>query len=178
MKLVVISGGVSDPSSTGMLAERLAQSARARARERGREVTVEVIELRALANEIAAGLVSGLEGAKLQTAAVALREADAIIAATPVYKAGVSGLFKSFVDLLDNDLLIAKPVLLAATAGTARHALARRRGDAVAVRLPAGAHRAHRRVRRLRGLGFDRARRTHRARRPGAGRARRQRRRS
>ncbi|HEX3752846.1 MAG TPA: NAD(P)H-dependent oxidoreductase, partial [Streptosporangiaceae bacterium] len=40
-----------------------------------------------------------------------------------VYKAGPSGLFKSFFDVLDNDLLIAKPVLLSATAGTARHAL-------------------------------------------------------
>jgi FMN reductase len=40
-----------------------------------------------------------------------------------VYKAGASGLFKSFFDLLDNDLLIGKPVILAATAGTARHAL-------------------------------------------------------
>lgn len=46
-----------------------------------------------------------------------------MIAATPVYKAGLSGLFKSFVDLLDNDLLVAKPLLLAATAGSARHAL-------------------------------------------------------
>src|SRR5262249_8255451 len=34
-----------------------------------------------------------------------------------------SGLFKAFVDVLDNDLLVAKPVLLAATAGTSRHAL-------------------------------------------------------
>lgn len=123
MKLVVISGGVSDPSSTGMLAARLSQSAGAQARELGRDPAVEVIELRTLATEIATGLVSGLKGPKLQAATTALREADAIIAATPVYKAGISGLFKSFVDLLDNDLLIAKPVLLAATAGTARHAL-------------------------------------------------------
>lgn len=123
MRIVVISGGVSDPSSTGLLATRLAQSAGAHARELGREPAVEVIELRTLATEIAAGLVSGLKGPKLQAATTALREADAIIAATPVYKAGISGLFKAFVDLLDNDLLIAKPVLLAATAGTARHAL-------------------------------------------------------
>jgi FMN reductase len=32
-------------------------------------------------------------------------------------------LFTSFFNVLDNDLLIAKPVILAATAGTARHAL-------------------------------------------------------
>lgn len=123
MKLVVVSGGVSDPSSTGMLAERLARSVQTQARDLGVEVTVRVIELRTLASEIATGLVSGLTGPGLEAATVALRDADAVIAATPVYKAGVSGLFKSFVDLLDNDLLIATPVLLAATAGTARHAL-------------------------------------------------------
>jgi FMN reductase len=123
MKLVVISGGVSEPSSTGMLAERLSQSVETQAGERALEITVQVIELRTLANEIAAGLVSGLKGPRLDAATAALREADAVIAATPVYKAGVSGLFKSFIDLLDNDLLIAKPVVLAATAGTARHAL-------------------------------------------------------
>jgi FMN reductase len=123
MKLVVISAGVSDPSSTGMLAGRLAQSVATQARAHGGEATIETIELRALANEIATGLVSGLQGPGLAAAVAALRDADGVIAATPVYKAGISGLFKSFADLLDNDLLVAKPVLLAATAGTARHAL-------------------------------------------------------
>ena len=52
-----------------------------------------------------------------------IARADAIVASTPVYKAGISGLFKWFVHLLDNDLLVAKPVLLAATAGSSRHAL-------------------------------------------------------
>ncbi len=59
----------------------------------------------------------------LQAAIEQIASADAIIAATPVYKAGISGLFKSFIDVLDDDLLIAKPVLLAATAGSGRHAL-------------------------------------------------------
>lgn len=40
-----------------------------------------------------------------------------------MYKAAASALFTSFIHVLDNDLLIAKPVVLAATAGTARHAL-------------------------------------------------------
>jgi FMN reductase len=52
-----------------------------------------------------------------------LREADGIVAVTPVYKAGPSGLFTSFFQVLDNDLLIGKPVILAATAGSSRHAL-------------------------------------------------------
>ena len=123
MKLVVVSGGVSDPSSTAMLADRLSQAAATAARLQDQPASIRVIELRPLANEIATGLVSGLKGPGLEAAVGALSEADGIIAASPVYKAGISGLFKSFFDLLDNDLLIAKPVLLAATAGTARHAL-------------------------------------------------------
>ena len=85
--------------------------------------TVSVIELGPLAVEIAQAIVSGFPGERVQAAIERLAGADAVIASTPVYKAGISGLFKSFVDLLDNDLLIAKPVVLAATAGTARHAM-------------------------------------------------------
>lgn len=123
MKLVVVSAGASDPSSTRMLADRLAARTLAGAGERGVEMTVSTIELRTLANEIAAGLVSQVNGPGLKAAIETLAEADGVIAATPIYKAGVSGLFKSFFDLLDNDLLIAKPLAPVATAGTARHAL-------------------------------------------------------
>ncbi|HET9074116.1 MAG TPA: CE1759 family FMN reductase [Solirubrobacteraceae bacterium] len=123
MKLVVVSAGVSEPSSTGLLARQLSHRVSARLAEHGVTASATGLELRDLAQEIAAGLVSGLLGPGLQDAVAALAQADGIIAATPVYKAGISGLFKSFADLLDNDLLIAKPVLLAATAGTARHAL-------------------------------------------------------
>jgi FMN reductase len=86
-------------------------------------VTTSVIELREISTEISTALVSQLVTPKLQQAISTLGEADGIIASTPVYKAGPSGLFTSFFDVLDNDLLIAKPVVLAATAGTARHAL-------------------------------------------------------
>ena len=123
LKLVVVSAGASDPSSTAMLADRLAARTVAAGKERGLEVTVRAIELRTLANEIAAALVTQNLGPGLTAAVETLAGADGIIAATPIYKAGVSGLFKSFFDVLDNDLLIAKPVALAATAGTARHAL-------------------------------------------------------
>ncbi len=82
-----------------------------------------MIELREISADISAALVSQLVTPKLQQAITALAEADGIIAAAPVYKAGPSGLFTSFFDVLDNDLLIGKPVVLAATAGTARHAL-------------------------------------------------------
>jgi len=121
--LVTISAGTSDPSSTRLLADRIADRTCELAACHGRTVTSNVIELREIAADIASALVSQLITPRLQTAIAALSEADGIIASTPVYKAGPSGLFTSFIDILDDDLIIARPVVLAATAGTARHAL-------------------------------------------------------
>jgi FMN reductase len=122
-RLVVISAGVSDPSSTRMLADRIAQRSLERLDEQGTAGAVNIIELAPLAVDIARATVAGLRSEPLKTSIEQIAAADGVIASTPVYKAGISGLFKSFVDLLDNDLLIGKPVLLAATAGSARHAL-------------------------------------------------------
>lgn len=121
--LVVVSGGTSDPSSTRLLADRTADRAAAIARERGNTVLITVISLRELAPEIGTAITSQLIGPKMTKAVDALSRADGLIVSTPVYKAGPSGLFTSFFHVLDNDLLIAKPVILAATAGTSRHAL-------------------------------------------------------
>jgi FMN reductase len=121
--LVVVSAGTSDPSATRLLADRTAERATALAAEHGNAVTVSVIDLREIAADISTALVSQLITPKLQKAITALGTADGVIAAAPVYKAGPSGLFISFFQVLDNDLLIGKPVVLAATAGTARHAL-------------------------------------------------------
>src|SRR5689334_23746972 len=121
--LAVVSAGTSDPSSTRLLADRIASRVAALAARREHTVTVSVIELRELAADIASALTSQLVTPKLERAIAALGQADGIVASTPVYKAGPSGLFTSFFHVLDNDLLIGKPVVLAATAGTARHAL-------------------------------------------------------
>ena len=122
-ELVVVSGGTSDPSSTRLLADRVAQQVAALAESRGAAVRTRVIELRELATDITTAMTSQLITPRLQRAVDALGAADGIVAAAPVYKAGPSGLFTSFFHVLDNDLLIGKPVVLAATAGTARHAL-------------------------------------------------------
>ena len=121
--LVVVSAGTSDPSSTRMLADRTAQRVAALAERRGATVRTRAVDLRALATDITTALTSQLVTPKLQEAVDLLGAADGVIAAAPVYKAGPSGLFTSFFHVLDNDLLIGKPVVLAATAGTARHAL-------------------------------------------------------
>jgi FMN reductase len=121
--VVAVTAGTSDPSSTQTLADQIAQRVVHLGTQRDTGVAVRVIYLRELATEITSAMVSQLVGPKLQRAIVALGEADGIVASTPVYKAGASGLFTSFFQILDDDLLIAKPVVLAATAGTARHAL-------------------------------------------------------
>ena len=122
-RLAVVTAGTSDPSSTRLLADRTAERIKALAQRRGHSVTISVIDLREFSTDISTALTNQLITPKLQRAVDALSAADGIVAAAPVYKAGASGLFTSFFHVLDSDLLIAKPVVLAATAGTARHAL-------------------------------------------------------
>jgi FMN reductase len=122
--LAVVSAGLSTPSSTRLLADRLSAATVAALRARGDDATVEVVELREHARDLADDLTSGFANESLQAAIDTVVGADAVIAVTPVFSASYSGLFKTFVDVLDKDALIGTPVLLGATAGTARHSLA------------------------------------------------------
>jgi FMN reductase len=122
-RIVVVSAGVGSPSSTRQLTDRIAQKSLDLLEAAGMSGTVSVIEVGPLASDAALAAVAGFPNEELQSAIDRLAAADAVIAATPVYKAAVSGLFKTFIDILDDDLLVAKPVLLAATGGTPRHAL-------------------------------------------------------
>jgi FMN reductase len=122
-QLVIVSAGTSQPSTTRMLADRIAAASVDRLRELELTATVGAVEVAPLAVDVARASVTGIPSAELKAAIEQIAAADAVIAAAPVYKAGISGLFKSFVDVLDDDLLIAKPVVLAATAGSSRHAL-------------------------------------------------------
>jgi FMN reductase len=54
----------------------------------------------------------------------AVTTADGLIAVTPIFTTSYSGLFKTFFDVIDNRSLTDQPVLIGATAGTARHSLA------------------------------------------------------
>ncbi|MFF2864265.1 FMN reductase [Streptomyces rubiginosohelvolus] len=127
LRVVAVSAGLSQPSSTRLLADRLAAATRERLTTEqdtaGRDVEVRVIELRDFAVDIANHLVSGFPSAGLREAIDAVTEADGLIAVTPVFTASYSGLFKSFFDLIDHTALTGKPVVIAATGGTARHSL-------------------------------------------------------
>ena len=122
--LAVVSAGLSVPSSTRLLADRLTAAAVQDLGERGVTATVEVVELRDHARDLADNLVTGFPNEALRSSLETVTGADGLIAVTPIFSASYSGLFKTFFDVLDKDALTGKPVLLGATAGTARHSLA------------------------------------------------------
>ncbi|MDT0347398.1 FMN reductase [Streptomyces litchfieldiae] len=123
-RLAVVTAGLGRPSATRLLADRLTEATGRQLADGGRESAPMVIELRELATDIAAHLVTGFPAPALRDAIEAVGDADGVIAVTPVFAASYSGLFKSFFDLLDPDALTGTPVLIAATGGTARHSLA------------------------------------------------------
>ena len=123
-RIAVVAAGLSNPSSTRMLADRLAAETVKALAERDIEATVDVIELRDYAHDITNNMLTGFAPQALETAINTVVSADALIAVTPIFSTSYSGLFKSFIDVLDPDALTGKPVLIGANAGTARHSLA------------------------------------------------------
>lgn len=121
--LVVVSAGISQPSSTRLLADRLAVATVEELAARGQTATVTTIELRDLAHEVVNMTLTGFASGPLADALAKIGAADGLVAVTPVYTASYAGLFKSFVDVLDKDALAGMPVLLGATGGTGRHSL-------------------------------------------------------
>lgn len=121
--IAVVTAGLSRPSSTRILADRLAEATDRALRLYDEHVDVEVVELRDLAQDITNNLLTGFPSGDLEAAIRTVRDADALIAVTPVFSASYSGLFKSFFDVLEDGTLEGKPVLVGATAGTGRHSL-------------------------------------------------------
>ncbi|MGM1016007.1 MAG: FMN reductase [Actinomycetota bacterium] len=123
-RIAVVSAGLSNPSSTRMLADRLAAETVRLLAEQEIEATVDVIELRDHAHDITNNLLTGFAPPALDTAINTVVSSDALIAVTPIFSTSYSGLFKSFIDVLAPDSLTGKPVLIGANAGTPRHSLA------------------------------------------------------
>jgi len=123
-RIAVVSAGLSNPSSTRMLADRLAAATLERLLAEGIDATVDTVELRDHAHDITNNLLTGFAPPALESVINAVVSADAVIAVTPIFSTSYSGLFKSFIDVLDPDALTGMPVLLGANAGTARHSLA------------------------------------------------------
>jgi FMN reductase len=121
--IVVVTAGISVPSSTRILADALGAATRNRLAELGHDASYEVVELRELAHPLTDNVLTGFPTGALADAVGRVARADALIAVSPVYAGSYSGLFKTFFDVLEDGTLEGKPVLIAATAGTARHSL-------------------------------------------------------
>ena len=122
--LVVVSAGLSQPSSTRMLGDRLAVATVAALEGAGTDVTVQTFDLRDVAGDIMNNMLTGFPSPKLEKVIDAVTSADGLIAVTPIFTTSYSGLFKSFFDVIDNQALSGLPVAIGATAGTPRHSLA------------------------------------------------------
>lgn len=123
-RIAVVSAGLSQPSATRLLADRLAGATARRLTATGRRPLVDVVELRDHAHDLANNVLTGFPAGGLRAAVDGVVSADGVIAVTPIFTASYSGLFKLFFDALDHDSLSGTPVLIGATGGTARHSLA------------------------------------------------------
>jgi FMN reductase len=122
-KLAVISGGLREPSSTRLLADRITAAAETALAQRNETTSATVIELRPLARWITDAMLAGFAAPELESAFETVAGADGVIAVSPAFNASYSGLFKSFFDVLPEETLSDMPVLIAATGGTERHSL-------------------------------------------------------
>src|SRR3954462_7734395 len=104
--LAVVSAGLSVPSSTRLLADRLTAATVEALREPGIEPAGGVGELREHARDVADNRVTGFPNPALRAAIETVTGADGLIAVTPIFSAPYSGLFKTFFDVLDRDSLI------------------------------------------------------------------------
>jgi FMN reductase len=122
--IVAVSAGLGQPSSTRLLADRLSEATVAELGQRGVSARAETVELRDVAHEIINAMLTGFPTGALREVIEKVTAADGLILVTPLFTTTYSGLFKSFVDILDKDSLVDMPVLLGATGGTPRHSLA------------------------------------------------------
>lgn len=118
LRLVAVSGGLQRPSKAAALAEHLMDLI-------ADEVLCEqrLVELGQLAPQLAGAVWRSHLPDTVERELAAVEQADILVVATPVYRGAYTGLFKHFFDFIDQDALVDKPVLLAATGGSERHAL-------------------------------------------------------
>ncbi|MBB1594321.1 FMN reductase [Achromobacter sp. UMC46] len=118
LRLVAVSGGLQRPSKSAALAEHLLDLI-------ADAVPCEqhLVELGQLAPQLAGAVWRSQLPDSVERELGRVEQADILVVTTPVYRGSYTGLFKHFFDFLHQDALIDKPVLLAATGGSERHAL-------------------------------------------------------
>ncbi|MFC6340136.1 FMN reductase [Pseudomonas sp. CCM 7891] len=118
LKVVAICGSVQRPSRTLVLLHQVLGRL-----EQRLPVQVRVLELTEIGPQFAGVLRREALPDSVEQALKEIEEADLLIAASPVYRASYTGLFKHLFDFVHHLALRNTPVLLAATGGSERHAL-------------------------------------------------------
>jgi len=118
LNVVAVSGSLHAPSKTTALVREILDVL-------GNELSIEVhlIELSEVGREFSGALNRGELSEAAEQELLRIENADLLIVASPVYRASFTGLFKHVFDFVEQYALIDKPVLLAATGGSDRHAL-------------------------------------------------------
>lgn len=123
LSVVALTGGISFPSSSRLLSDLLLERTAAHLEAAGRTVATRTVEARDVAEDAATATVLGFRSDEVTDALGAVERSDLLIATSPVFRGSYSGVFKTFVDLLDGQAITGKPVLLGAAGGTVRHTL-------------------------------------------------------
>jgi len=119
LSLAGLSGNISSPSKTRTLVQTALDLATDRV-----AATSQLFELADFGEDLGrARRISDLPS-EVQARLTSLLAADALIVASPIYKASYTGLFKHLIDLLDPGTLKRKPILIASSGGGEKHALA------------------------------------------------------
>jgi FMN reductase len=116
MTILLLGGSPAVSSSTGRLLEHVGDKL-ASLGHRHSKLQVRDLPAKALLHADCSDLA-------IKRALAAVAEAEAIVIATPIYKASYTGILKAFLDLLPQDGLAGKLVLPLATGGSQSHMLA------------------------------------------------------
>jgi FMN reductase len=122
-RIVVLSAGLRVPSSTRLLADRLAEATLRELDKLAEKGEITTIEVREHAREALNHLLVGYPSTEFGEILDEISGADGLIVVTPTFGGTYTSLIKLFLDVLDEQALIGKPVLIAASGGTARHSL-------------------------------------------------------
>jgi FMN reductase len=118
LRVVGVSGSLHEPSRTTALVQAILAEI---AQRTGAEI--ELVEVAALGPSFAGALRRDDVAPEVERALHRIESADLLVAASPVYRASFTGLFKHLFDFVGQYELVGTPVLLAATGGGERHAL-------------------------------------------------------
>lgn len=118
LNLAVLCGSIQQPSRTLVLCQALLAKIGAY-----RTIVPHFVEIAQIGRSLGACLQRSELPAALLKHLIAVETADIVIAASSVYSASYTGLFKHFVDFMGMDSLAGTPTLLAATGGSPLHGL-------------------------------------------------------